>query len=125
MADSRSDNPTTTTTTTTTTNLKQIQNECCAMMKLLSKLEQEELDLRAQNEILTRYALMCGFNASLLEPQRPRKRRRRASTKSESSPGSKKESKGKKGQYEKEKRREEATILPELETIVNIQYMQF
>jgi len=97
MADSRSDSPTTTTTTTTTTtNLKQIQDECSAMMKLLSKLEQEELDLRAQNEILTRYALMCGFNASVLEPQRPKKRRRRASNKSESSPGSKKESKVKK-----------------------------
>ena len=66
------------TNTPTTSDLKQIQKECVAMMKLLTKLEQEELDLRAQNEILARTALMCGFAPALLEP--PAAKRRRKST---------------------------------------------
>lgn len=56
--------------------LKRIQRECASMMRLLTRLEQEELDLRSQNEILARTALMCGFAPSLLEPPAPKRRRK-------------------------------------------------
>ena len=56
-------------------NVERIKKECAAMTKLLSKLDQEELDLRAQNAILARSALLCGFSTSLLEPHAPKRRR--------------------------------------------------
>ncbi|CAB9509083.1 expressed unknown protein [Seminavis robusta] len=52
-----------------------LQRECEAMMKLLTRLEQEELDLKAQNEILARMALNCGCSPALLEPPAPKRRR--------------------------------------------------
>jgi hypothetical protein len=55
--------------------LARLQRECVAMMKLLTRLEQEELDLKAQNEILARHALNCGFSPALLEPPPPKRRR--------------------------------------------------
>lgn len=53
-----------------------IKKQCHAMMKLLTKLEQEELELRAQNEILARTALNCGFSPAILEPPAPKRRRK-------------------------------------------------
>jgi len=64
--------------------LQRIKRECAAMMKLLTKLEQEEIDLRSQNDILARTALLSGFSPALLEPPEP-KRRRRGQSKAEDS----------------------------------------
>ena len=55
--------------------LQRIKRECAAMMRLLTRLEQEELDLRSQNEVLARTALLCGFSPALLEPPAPRRKR--------------------------------------------------
>ena len=57
-------------------NVETIKKQCNAMMKLLTKLEQEELKLRSQNEILARTALNCGFSPTLLEPPAPKRRRK-------------------------------------------------
>lgn len=57
--------------------LERIKKECGAMMKLLTRLEQEELDLRSQNEVLARSALLCGFSPSVLEPPGPKRRRKK------------------------------------------------
>ena len=57
--------------------LERIKKECGAMMKLLTKLEQEEFDLRAQNEVLARAALLAGFSPGVLEPPAPKRRRRK------------------------------------------------
>ena len=65
-------------TETNEESLERVQRECAAMMKLLAKLEQEELDLRAQNEILARNALLCGFAPGMLEPPAPKRRRKGA-----------------------------------------------
>lgn len=62
--------------------LQRIKRECAAMMRLLTKLEQEESDLRCQNEVLARTALLCGFSPAILEPPAP-KRRRKAQPKQE------------------------------------------
>ena len=59
-----------------TTNLQQIKRECGAMMRLLTKLEQEETDLRCQNEVLARTALLCGFSPAILEAPEPKRRRK-------------------------------------------------
>ena len=73
--------------------LERIQRECVAMMKLLTKLEQEELDLKAQNEILARYVLNCGFSPSLLEPPPPKRRRTTATAASSTTTTKKKTTK--------------------------------
>lgn len=57
--------------------LERIKKECAAMMKLIVKLEQEELDLRSQNEVLARAALLSGFTPGVLEPPGPKRRRRK------------------------------------------------
>lgn len=62
--------------TGSTDDIETVKKQCAAMMKLLTKLEQEELDLKAQNEILARKALLCGFSPTLLEPPAPKRRRR-------------------------------------------------
>lgn len=62
--------------TGSTDDIETVKKQCAAMMKLLTKLEQEELDLKAQNEILARKALLCGFSPALLEPPAPKRRRR-------------------------------------------------
>ena len=67
---------TTTSTTTTTTSsssnsscsslsFHQIQKECQTMMKILSKLQQEEQTLIYQNKILSREAINLGYYDSL------------------------------------------------------------
>jgi len=63
--------------------LERIKKECSVMIKLLKKLEKEENDLRRQNEILAREALVNGFELGLLETPAP-KRRKTPSKKSDS-----------------------------------------
>jgi hypothetical protein len=45
------------------------------MIRLLKNLEAQERSLYAQNEILAREALMCGFEPHLLEPPAPKRRK--------------------------------------------------
>lgn len=68
------DNPPTDETTASPPSLERIKKECAAMMNLLSRLEKEEVDLRAQNQILARSAILSGFG-NLLEPPAPKRRR--------------------------------------------------
>jgi hypothetical protein len=62
----------------------QLKKECTAMIRHLKNLEEEENQLRLQNEILAREALINGFNVGLLEAPAP-KRRKQASKKTETS----------------------------------------
>jgi hypothetical protein len=55
--------------------LERIKTECSAMIRLIKSLEKEELSLEAQNEILAREALLCGFEPHLLEPPAPKRRK--------------------------------------------------
>jgi hypothetical protein len=52
-----------------------LKQECSEMVSLLKKLEKEEHDLRLQNEILAREALLCGFDPSMLGPPAPKRRK--------------------------------------------------
>jgi hypothetical protein len=52
-----------------------LEIECKAMISLLKDLEHEEHDLRTQNEILAREALLLGFCPTVLEPPAPKRRR--------------------------------------------------
>lgn len=45
------------------------------MVKYLKKLEKEENELRLQNEILAREALVNGFELGLLEAPAPKRRK--------------------------------------------------
>lgn len=62
--------------------LTRLQRESSAMMRLLRQLSKEESELRAQNAILAREALLCGFDIALVEPPAP-KRRKSVAKKSE------------------------------------------
>jgi hypothetical protein len=53
--------------TTIVTSMEQIQSECLDMISALRELEQEEHDLQCQLEILSREALLCGFQADKVE----------------------------------------------------------
>lgn len=55
--------------------IDRIKSECSAMVRLLRQLEQQERLLRAQNEILAREALLCGFEPHLLEPPAPKRKK--------------------------------------------------
>jgi hypothetical protein len=59
--------PPTTTTATIVTTIEQIQSECSHMISALRELEQEEHDLQCQLDILSREALLCGFQADKVE----------------------------------------------------------
>ena len=48
--------------------LAQLQKECRNMMEHIKDLGEEEQSLNAQNRILAREALACGFDPSKLEP---------------------------------------------------------
>jgi len=45
------------------------------MVRLLKRLEKEEEELHAQNEILAREAMLCGFDPVRLEPPAPKRRK--------------------------------------------------
>lgn len=55
--------------------LKRLTKEVDAMIRFMKQLEKEEQQLRAQNEILAREALLCGFDPGLLEPPAPKRRK--------------------------------------------------
>ena len=55
--------------------LKRLQRECSAMVKLLKNLEKEEHDLQCQLEVLAREAILCGFDPNLVEPALGKRRR--------------------------------------------------
>jgi hypothetical protein len=64
--------------------VKKLKKECAAMIQLLKSLEKEEQELRVQNEILAREALLNGFAVGLLEPPAPKRRKISVAKKSES-----------------------------------------
>jgi hypothetical protein len=55
--------------------IDQLKNECSAMIRLMKKLEKEEHEIRLQNEILAREALVNGFELGLLEAPAPKRRK--------------------------------------------------
>lgn len=55
--------------------LERIKKECSAMLRLLKSLDKEEQQLRKQNEILAREALLCGFDPGILGPPAPKRRK--------------------------------------------------
>jgi hypothetical protein len=60
---------------TDSVDIDRIKTECSAMLRLLKTLEKEEQGISAQNEILAREALLCGFEPHLLEPPAPKRRK--------------------------------------------------
>jgi hypothetical protein len=52
-----------------------LKKECTLMMGLLKQSETEEKELSAQNKILAREALLCGFDPAVLEPPAPKRRK--------------------------------------------------
>jgi hypothetical protein len=52
-----------------------LKKECSVMMGLLKQSESEEKELYAQNKILAREALLCGFDPAVLEPPAPKRRK--------------------------------------------------
>jgi hypothetical protein len=54
--------------------VERLKRESRAMVRLLKKLEAEEIELTLQNEILAREALLCGFDPGVLEPPAPKRR---------------------------------------------------
>jgi|UPI000581B5CC hypothetical protein len=64
--------------------MARLKEESNAMMRLLSKLEQERYGLELQNEILAREALMCGFDPEVIEPPMPKRRQKAGEKKVES-----------------------------------------
>eukprot|EP00586_Coscinodiscus_wailesii_P007497 CAMPEP_0172492666 /NCGR_PEP_ID=MMETSP1066-20121228/23892_1 /TAXON_ID=671091 /ORGANISM="Coscinodiscus wailesii, Strain CCMP2513" /LENGTH=96 /DNA_ID=CAMNT_0013262423 /DNA_START=161 /DNA_END=451 /DNA_ORIENTATION=+ len=50
-----------TTTTTTTDEIDELKQQCVAMARTLQKLQQDETELKAQNEILAREAVERGY----------------------------------------------------------------
>jgi hypothetical protein len=55
--------------------IEQLKRECSAMISLMKKLEKEESEIRLQNEILAREALVNGFELGLLEAPAPKRRK--------------------------------------------------
>jgi len=53
-----------------------IQTECSNMISLLKVLQNEENDIQCQLEILSREALLCGFQNDKFEPSIPKKRKK-------------------------------------------------
>ena len=53
------------------------------MIQLLKRQEQEQNELRIQNEILAREALLHGFDPDGIEPPAPKKGRKAAQKKTE------------------------------------------
>ena len=60
--------------------VRRLQRECSAMVKLLKNLEQEEHDLQCQLEVIVREALLCGFDPTVLEPASYKRRPRAPAT---------------------------------------------
>jgi hypothetical protein len=52
-----------------------LKKECSMMVRLLKQSETEETELSAQNKILAREALLCGFDPAVLEPPAPKRRK--------------------------------------------------
>lgn len=52
-----------------------LKKECSMMVGLLKQSETEENELSAQNKILAREALLCGFDPAVLEPPAPKRRK--------------------------------------------------
>jgi len=55
--------------------LERLKSECVEMIKMLKRLESEEEVIKAQNEVLAREALLCGFDPIRLEPPAPKRRK--------------------------------------------------
>jgi uncharacterized protein (UPF0335 family) len=61
--------------------IERIQAECAAMIKTLKNLEHEENDLQCQLDILSREAMLCGYQNDMVEPSiRTRKTNRKKKT---------------------------------------------
>eukprot|EP00978_Attheya_sp_CCMP212_P016522 scaffold43359_cov58-Attheya_sp.AAC.3 len=56
--------------------LTRLKSECAAMVHTLENLQKEEASLKAQNKILAREAIICGYRGTLL--MAPAKRRKLA-----------------------------------------------
>jgi hypothetical protein len=54
--------------------LERLKRESAAMVRYLKSLEEKEVQLVAQNDILAREALICGFDPGILGPPTPRRR---------------------------------------------------
>jgi hypothetical protein len=52
-----------------------LKKECSTMVGLLKQSEIEEKEMSAQNKILAREALLCGFDVAILEPPAPKRRK--------------------------------------------------
>jgi hypothetical protein len=52
-----------------------LKKECSIMVELLKQSETEEKEMTAQNKILAREALLCGFDVAILEPPAPKRRK--------------------------------------------------
>jgi hypothetical protein len=52
-----------------------LKKECSIMVGLLKQSEIEEKEMSAQNKILAREALLCGFDVAILEPPAPKRRK--------------------------------------------------
>jgi regulator of replication initiation timing len=57
------------------TEAEQLKMECSAMLQHLKNLQEEENQLRVQNDILAREALINGFELGLLEAPAPKRRK--------------------------------------------------
>lgn len=55
--------------------IKRLKTECVAMVRLLSSLQKQEVELTVKNEILAREAVLCGFSSGCLEPPAPKRRK--------------------------------------------------
>lgn len=55
--------------------LDRLRHECAAMVTTLKQLEQQELDIQAENRILAREAILSGYDPKVVEPPPPKRRR--------------------------------------------------
>jgi len=55
---------------------ERLKKESLAMIEFLKQQEQEQNELRIQNEILAREALLHGFDPNAVEPPAPKKGRK-------------------------------------------------
>lgn len=62
---------------------ERLKKESLAMIQLLKQQEQEQNELRIQNEILAREALLHGFNPDAIETPAPKKGRKLGQKKKE------------------------------------------
>lgn len=57
--------------------LERLKKESMAMVALLKQLEKDEKELKIQNEILAREALLNGYSPDLLEPPLTKQKRKK------------------------------------------------